>query len=173
MTPFNWADIIHYVPETGEMFWKISPNQGIMAGDPIRPASKKGKGYRLVQYRGFREPAMRIAWKIVHGHIPEGFTVDHENHIRDDDRLENLRLVTQADNCRNRTVTSSSASGTIGVTFHSPSGKWRARITHNGKVMSLGLFEEKEDAVAARKTAERKYGFHENHGSVGKEYRRS
>ena len=47
--------------------------------------------------------------------------------------------------------------------------KWKASIVHNRKDIFLGYFTHKEDAIKARKAAERKYGFHENHGRVGKE----
>lgn len=47
-----------------------------------------------------------------------------------------------------------SASGVPGVTWHKQTGKWRARIKRNGKEISLGFFENLEDAICARKEAE-------------------
>jgi hypothetical protein len=40
----------------------------------------------------------------------------------------------------------------------------RARIWKNKKYKHLGYFTKFKDAVAARKAAEQKYGFHPNHG---------
>ena len=41
--------------------------------------------------------AHRVIWALVHGEWPEG-QIDHINGVRDDNRLENLRVVTNQDN---------------------------------------------------------------------------
>lgn len=43
----------------------------------------------------------RIIWETFYGEIPEGYQIDHINTIRTDNRLDNLRVVTQAENNRN------------------------------------------------------------------------
>lgn len=43
----------------------------------------------------------RLVWEAFNGEIPEGMEIDHINTIRDDNRLENLRLVTHKENCNN------------------------------------------------------------------------
>lgn len=48
-------------------------------------------------------------------------------------------------------------SGYKGVTWVESRNKWRAYIGHKGKQVSLGYFDNKEDAVAARQNAEEKY----------------
>lgn len=50
-----------------------------------------------------------------------------------------------------------SKSGVKGVSFHKATQKWRARITIQGKVIYLGTFTNKEDAIKARKEAEEIY----------------
>lgn len=45
----------------------------------------------------------RLVWEAFNGKIPEGMEIDHINCIRDDNRLENLRLVTHKENCNNPT----------------------------------------------------------------------
>ena len=47
-------------------------------------------------------------------------------------------------------------SGVTGVFWHKKADKWTAQITINGKHYSLGLFEDKEDAIKARQEAEEK-----------------
>ena len=42
--------------------------------------------------------------------------------------------------------------------------KWAAAIYVNGKLIYLGGYKKIFDAACARKSAERKYGFHLNHG---------
>jgi hypothetical protein len=61
---------------------------------------------------------------------------------------------TQAYNRRPR----SSKSGVVGVYPHGQ--KWEARITRNRNRIQLGVFDSKEEAVAARRAAEVEvYGF--------------
>ena len=45
----------------------------------------------------------------------------------------------------------------VGTSFNKSSNKWTARISVNGKRKFLGYFLTKEEAIAARKTAEQKY----------------
>jgi hypothetical protein len=59
---------------------------------------------------------------------------------------------------------SDNTSGITGVTWHSQRGKWLAQIWVNGKKVHLGVFLSIDDAARARKDAEIKYSFHENHG---------
>lgn len=43
----------------------------------------------------------RVIWVYFNGEIPEGYEIDHINTITDDNRLENLRLVTHKENMNN------------------------------------------------------------------------
>lgn len=43
----------------------------------------------------------RLVWETFMGEIPNGMVIDHINTIRDDNRLDNLRCVTQKENCNN------------------------------------------------------------------------
>jgi hypothetical protein len=106
-----------------------------------------------------------IAW---HGYI---FTVHGpkmtsttSNGIRDDNRLVNLRDVTHKENLRNQKLSSSNKSGMTGVSWNKALNKWRALITVDYKMKHLGVFINIEDATQARKKAEKKYGYHANHG---------
>ena len=92
--------------------------------------------------------------------------VDHINGIRTDNRIENLREVTRRENMRNKRVSVANSSGITGVGWSSAKQKWRACIKVDGKFIHLGYFEEKRAAIAAREEANRKYGFHENHGKA-------
>jgi len=65
---------------------------------------------------------------------------------------------------RNRRVSGNNTSGTMGVTYIQDRGRWRATIRVNGVTKYLGKYHSKEDAIAARKAAERIYNYHENHG---------
>lgn len=106
--------------------------------------------------------AHRLIWRLVTGVEPH--FVDHINGDRADNSWLNLRSVKKGDNARNRKAPSNNTSGDVGVSFRHDTGKWLAFIGFRGRKHRLGYFTEKTDAVAARKAAEREYGFHENHG---------
>lgn len=59
------------------------------------------KGYRYVQVGDKKVLIHRFIWEAFNGGIPEGMEIDHINAVRDDNRLENLRLVTHKENCNN------------------------------------------------------------------------
>lgn len=64
---------------------------------------------------------------------------------------------TQITKIMNMTPTAANTSGVRGVYYEKRSNKWRARLSFKGKTMSLGSFARFEDAVSARKEAERVY----------------
>lgn len=45
----------------------------------------------------------RLVYECFNGIIPEGFEIDHINHQRNDNRIENLRLVSKSENQKNVT----------------------------------------------------------------------
>ena len=122
-------------------------------------------GYVYVRVNGKLIPAHRIIWEMHYGKIPEGMEIDHINHITDDNRIENLRLVTRKDNCKNVSMSKSNKSGVVGVSWCKRTCKWFASIRVDRKEKFLGRYDKIEDAAAARKAAELKYNFHKNHGS--------
>lgn len=158
MTSFNdlpnAADIFRYNPNTGDIWWKDT-------GEPAGYLTKRG--YRLVQYEGRRYRAHRLAWTIYHGKIPAD-EMDHINGVKDDNRIENLRVVSTQDNQRNSKIHKHNTSGHMGVFYSKRDEVWRARIKVNKKYIYLGSFKNKDDAIGARQVAEEIYGFHENHG---------
>lgn len=90
--------------------------------------------------------------------------VDHINHPKTnenkyDNRKQNLRAVTQSQNCMNQHIRSNNTSGIKGVSWSKEKNKWQAKITVNYKQIHLGFFDEDkfEDAVKIRKAAEQKY----------------
>ena len=139
-------DLLDYDPETGTFVWKISTTNVIPAGSI---AGSKGKnGYISIQIDGKLYRANRLAWFYSHGRWPKG-QIDHANCVTDDNRLQNLRDATCAQNQANARRRVDNKSGYKGVSQHGLTGKWSATIQHEGKRMHLGLYPTPEAAFAA------------------------
>jgi len=124
-------------------------------------------GYRRIEISGREYPVHRIVWLMVTGEwVTE---LDHINGDRLDNRIENLRPVTRQENLKNQKRSIANTSGVTGVYWDRETGKWRALIRIGGKVKTIGRFLSFEEAVMARKEAERKNGYHANHGRVANE----
>lgn len=83
--------------------------------------------------------------------------VDHINHKKLDNRRYNLRIVNNSKNQMNRELMSNNNSGCAGVCWHTRDNIWEAHITVNYKQIYLGRFTDFDDAVQARKEAEKIY----------------
>lgn len=83
--------------------------------------------------------------------------VDHINGNTLDNRKHNLRICTNQQNNFNKGLYRHNTSGVTGVTYASNIKKWIARIKISGKTINLGSFEDKGDAIKARRKAELKY----------------
>jgi len=77
---------------------------------------------------------------------PKGMEVDHINGIRHDNRRENLRICTRAQNAANQKKTRGS-SKYKGVYWEKHMKSWKCQVCFNGKVKNLGRFKIEEDAA--------------------------
>ena len=119
---------------------------GTVAGTPIL-----GGGHISVKINNKRYLAHRVMWALCKGEDPAPYQIDHINGIRTDNRIENLRKVTNQQNGMHRCQAQrNSRSGIIGVYPHKATGKWATSITHNGETIFLGLHKTKEAALSAR-----------------------
>jgi len=109
--------------------------------------------------------AHRLIWTMEHDAIPTGMEVDHKDHDGTNNRLSNLRLVSSSGNKKNRRIGRRNTSGSMGVYWSEPLGKWYAQIWSDGTHHYLGTFCDFDEAVSARKRAESHLGFHRNHGN--------
>lgn len=69
----------------------------------------------------------------------------------------NCKWATSEEQSRNKRVSRNNESGTTGVREDKKTGKWISRIYNDGNSIYLGYFENKNDAINARKAAEIKY----------------
>lgn len=145
----------------GKIFWKETHSAMSRASVGDEAGYTDNNGYRRVKIAGKRYKTANIVWLMHYGEWPS--MLDHINHNRLDDRIENLREVTNSENSRNRSLNSKNKSGATGV--YMDKGRWVAKINDvNGNRVVIGRFSEKKDAIKARKEAEKKYHYHSNHG---------
>jgi len=102
--------------------------------------------------------AHRLAWVMVHGPVlgPDD-QIDHINGIRHDNRLCNLRVVSNRENCQNQRSAPSHNFSTkiIGTSFNKRLGRFESYIKHLGRKRHLGFWETAEEAHQAYITAKR------------------
>ncbi len=168
-------DIFRYHPLTGVLLWRHRPAASFSSQRDAdawnsrysnTPAGSEYRGYLRVSIGGQRYLAHRIIYKMVTGKEPE--VIDHIDGDPLNNSILNLRSVSVAENTRNAAVSVTNKTGVRGVQWAAGRNKWRAAITVNRKFVHLGMFDNFDDAVSARKTAETVRGFHPNHGRAVK-----
>lgn len=122
--------------ETGELTNRVLRN--------YRPAGSRAgsignRGYRRVGINGEIYAEHRLIWVWVYGDIPNGYLIDHINHNKCDNRIQNLRLVTHQENNLNISLNRRNKTNYRGVSM-TRHGKFKASIKHQGKNKYLGTF---------------------------------
>lgn len=144
-----------YNPETGEIRHRYKKNGGIATCKHASGHLKVGitfpSGRRFIY-------AHRLAWFLHYGVWPE-HVIDHINGDPADNRISNLRDITQQENTMNRRTKPKAAR------FHPPTGKWQACIRIQGILHSFGYHDTKEEAerIAINGTKHKKYSPYSTH----------
>lgn len=86
---------------------------------------------------------------------PDGYVVYHINHDTTDNRKINLRIATISQNGMNMLPPQNRECR--GIEFNNNTNKWVARISVNKERITIGTFDNINDAIIARKNAEKKY----------------
>lgn len=159
LTQERLKQLFRYTPKTGR-FTRLCSQPSVNAGDV---AGCLQRGYVKIGIDGKVYNAHRLAWLYVNGEFPEN-QIDHVNGVRDDNRICNLRDVTNIENHKNQKTPVNNTSGVIGVSWIKGSKKWRSKIGKEFMQIRLGEFTDKFEAICARKSAENKYEYHANHG---------
>lgn len=166
--------VIDYNPETGIALWK--PRNDSLMGDTNltqswndkfagKPAgSLSSKGYIIVSFKHNIESGgklckilmHRIAWALVHNEWPESM-LDHDNGIRHDNRIANLKLSDNSKNGKNSVPRS--GSGYKNICWDKTRNKWLVTLKTNGKVTNIGRFENLEEAIIERNKSYKEHGY--------------
>lgn len=114
----------------------------------LSPVNNKGyhtvtlyKGGKYKRYKVHQIVAMGFL-----GHKPNGnkLVVNHINFEKTDNRLSNLELVTNRENCNRKHLPSSSKY--TGVCWNKDMKKWLSSIQIGGETLFLGYYESEYDA---------------------------
>lgn len=149
-----------FVDEYFVVRWADGPSKGKVAQKTSR------NGYATVRASEKVMMAHRVVYELMVGKIPSGMDIDHINHNKLDNNPSNLRCVTRSENMRNMKKTSNNTSGFTRVTFNKSKGKWQCQAQIDGKYKYLGLYDDLEKAISARRKFNIDNGFHENHGKT-------
>ena len=145
----EWKDVIGY-----EGIYRIS-NQGRVVSlkfgkTRIMRTFDEGKGYNNVHlHQNKRGRNHRVSRLVAQHFLPDwdkSLQVDHINGVKTENDVDNLRMVTNAQNLRSFQKVRGK-SKFRGVCWMKDRKKWRARITVDGKWKMLGDFDDEGEAT--------------------------
>ena len=146
--------LFYYI--NGELYWKKTTGK--------RSIKDTKAGYLMDPYLYVRinrtsYAVHRIIWKMEYGVDPIG-DIDHINHTKTDNKIENLREVSRQENNMNRPLQKNNSSNEPNIRFRY--NKWYVQITYK-KVTYCKTFKTIEEAIQHRNEKFIEFGFHINH----------
>ena len=98
--------------------------------------------YKTVFICGKRYYTHRLIFMMFHGYIPK--EIDHIDRNKLNNKIENLRSVTKAENVVNQKIRTDNKSGVRGISWNSENKKWVVSKQQNNKRKYLGYFDSLE-----------------------------
>lgn len=139
--------LFYYDPNTGLFTRLIKTARRHKVGEVA--GNYYGNGYMRLMIKGKEYMLHRLAWLYVYGEMPADKQIDHINCIKDDNRINNLRLATGYQNSSNQRISRRNTAGHKGVFFNKSRGKYQAYCAVRGKRYYLGAFRTSEEAGIA------------------------
>lgn len=141
-------ELLHYDPLTGIFTWLVSTNGRVKVGDV---AGTRDQGYVIISVDRRLYRAHRLAWLYVYGQWPK-FEIDHDNQVKDDNRIANLLDVPHQRNMHN--IAQPTKVNRLGARGVEPYGeKYRAFIGSRKNRKFLGTFDCLDGAQSAYQAA--------------------
>ena len=144
-------DLLHtlFDYEDGKLYWKGRRNK--------EAGSVGNRGYRCICINYRKYMAHRLIW-IMHGNDPVEM-LDHIDGDQLNNRIENLRPVTNSQNQRTQKLRKDNTSGIKGVSWLNAHKRWAGQVWHKGKLYRAGYFKDKDECAAAvRELREKLHG---------------
>lgn len=118
-------------------------------------------GYKRVKIKGKDILEHRL---VMEKHIGRKLKKNEHIHHIDKNKLnnsiENLQIVTNAEHHSIHMIENiNNGSNIRGVSFDKERNRWFARISYKKKNIALGRYKSREEAIKARRNAERKFGY--------------
>jgi hypothetical protein len=136
----------------GTLIWKVTRNVGKIAG-----TLDTSTGYWRINIDKKMYRLHRMIFLYHNGYLTDGLQVDHIDMERTNNRIENLREVTNAQNQHNTKRNATNNTGVKGVAWHKAKKKYKVTVSLNSKSIHLGYFDDLEEAKAAAIAGREKY----------------
>ena len=149
LTHERLKELLAYNPKTGKFYHRTTRGRGLMG---LEAGSAIGDGYFRVRVDQTNYLTHRLAWFYVHGYLPEN-QIDHIDRDPGNNRIDNLREVSQVCNLRNCGNPVDNTSGVKGV-CRRRGRKWHVQIAVYGHRYHIGYFDDFDEAVCYRLAAE-------------------
>tara|TARA_R110000868_G_C10534448_1_gene734340 strand:- start:41 stop:529 length:489 start_codon:yes stop_codon:yes gene_type:complete len=150
-------EIVEY--RDGELYWKIKPAKNRHIGD--KAGSIRKNGYCAIKINGVYDYAHRFIYLMFYGYMPK--VIDHIDRNPSNNKIENLREVTQSQNLCNKSIQSNNKSGIKGVIWDSRRKEWRATCQLNKKSITKYCKSVDEAIKVMRKLREELHGQFAHH----------
>lgn len=164
LTAEGLRNVFSVDPATGFLYWKANAGQRGRIGE--RAGTTKLSGtvrYFTVSVSGKSYYTHKVVWAITHGYWPK-MELDHIDGNRENNRAQNLREVTHADNVKNARPRKDNKSGVRGVCWNEVKKRWIVQIGKDSGIHQVGGYRDFFEACCSRKSAEIELGYHANHG---------
>ena len=150
LTAQELRELVEYDPATGKFIWRQS---GKCAGSIHKAQDRRRQTFCQLMINRKNYKCSRLAFLYMTGRFPS--EIDHINRNSLDDRWENLREVSRAENEWNKGPYRNSKTGLRGV--YPQKGFYIARIRRNGKRITIGQFATSIEAYQAYLAASQAY----------------
>ena len=137
----------------GELYWKIKPSKKVKIN--AKCGCIHANGYLRTKVKDKVWLNHRIIFLYHHGYLPK--YIDHIDTNKLNNKIENLRPTTNAQNQHNVKLSAKNTSGYKNVSFCPQTKKWAVKITVNKLKKTIGRYDDIELADLVAQEARIKY----------------